>query len=505
MTDYTPNNLSEDNIEETRRKKMEEFRRTFDQDAIRGAYDDAVTDYDDASVRPAVKHAIGGDYDADHHDEPSVYSYSTDSTPLKRRVKDEEINSFSDSDTRRRIERDSKKALKQQRKEDKRIEKSKAKRNRRIFKWVWLSMVAIVAVIISQYAIVGMNDLLAISRSDNVRTVTISVPANPTIDGIADLLYDNGVIGRPNFFKMYAKLTSSETGFRQGEFKLDSNKDYEAIINTLQSNLSRTDIVSVQITEGMSIWEIADLLHDEGVTTDLYKFLELCNSDVFDEDYTFLKGISVGDVQYNTIDGHQVADSFRLEGYLFPDTYYFYLGEDPAVSIEKLLSNYENKIILHKEKYFANSKKSSLAQEAEGTGYTVQEILTIASIIQAEAANKEDMYYISSILHNRLEYGGAYGVAKLNCDCTVYYPWRSQYDVPENLRDSYTSRYNTHTFDGLPDGPICNPGTEAIKAALHPYSSDYLYFCHDTPENGSTPYYSKTLEEHNYYLSIIGQ
>lgn len=511
MTDYTPNHLPSESIEDTRRKKMEEFRRSYDQSALRGEYDGApdlsapLIEEEPVNAAPAQAPAATP---APSYDEPDVaeeLSYNIDDAPQKRRRKVDEINSFSNLDTRRRIERDSKKALKQQKREEKRIERSKAKRNRRIFKWVWLSMIALVAIILSQYAIVGMNDMLAISRSDNVRTVTISVPANPTIDGIAELLYDNGVIGRPSFFKMYAKLTSSETGFRQGEFKLDSNKDYEAIINTLQSNSNRTDIVKVQITEGMSIWEIANLLHQQGVTADMYKFLELCNSDTFDDDFTFLKGLSVGDVRTYIINDHEIPDAYKLEGYLFPDTYEFYLGEDPVVSISKMLDNYETRIISHKEKYFANSKKSSLAQEAEKSGYTIREILTIASIIQAEAANREDMYYISSILHNRLEYGGAYGVAKLNCDCTLYYPWRSKSDIPEELRATYASRYDTNTFNGLPDGPICNPGLEAIKAALHPYSTEYLYFCHDTPEKGSAPYYSTTLEEHEFYLSIIGQ
>ena len=558
MTDYTPNFTPEDSIEETRRKKLEEFKRTFDPDAIRGEYDEpaAPADYT-AAAEPAAEASVpaydpDGSYipgpeavepypaadDLSYASEPAAYdsyageaapdaayapaspreplpvdfdhpgtyaSYSTDDTPLTRRRRNDEINSFSNSDAKKRIERDSKKALKQQKKEEKRIEKSKAKRNRRIFKLVWLTMVVIVAIIIAQYIIVGVNDMLAITRSEDVHTVNISIPANPTIDKIADILYSNGVIGRPNFFKMYTKLTSSEKGFRQGEFKLDTNKDYEAIVNTLQSNSSRTDIVKVQLTEGMSVWEIATLLHEQGVTTDIYAFLDMCNSDIFDEDYTFLQGLPTEPVQYHEVDGHQLADAYKLEGYLFPDTYEFYLGEDPELTIDKLLSNYENKIVLHKEKYFGNSKKSSLAEEAEKSGYSVHDILTIASIIQAEAASREDMYYISSILHNRLEYGPAYGVSKLNCDCTLYYPWREQTDIPESLRSSYTSRYDTNTFEGLPPGPICNPGEEAIKAALHPYESDYLFFCHDTPENGSTPYYATTLEEHNYYLSVIGK
>ena len=505
MTDYMPENPTGDSIEETRRKKLEEFFRSYDHQAMSGEYDAQEDGFTVEQSAPQSVHAayVPGVQHASSEPGSSV-SYSTDDTPLKPRRKEAEINSFSNSDAKKRIERDSKKALKQQKKEEKRIEKSKAKRNRRVFKWVWLTMIAMIAVMIAQYVIIGMNDMLAVNRSDNVRTVTISVPAQPTIDTIADILYDNGVIARPTFFKLYTRITSSESGFRQGEFKLNTDKDYEAIVNTLQSNVSRTDIVSVQITEGMSIWEIVKLLHTEGVTSDVDKFLALCNSDTFDEDHPYLKDVNVGEVRKLSADGHTYYDAYKLEGYLFPDTYHFYLNEDPVLTIDKLLNNYEAKVLQHKEKYFGHTKKSTLEQEAAQSGYTLHEILTIASIIQAEAADKDDMYTISSILRNRLEYGGAYGVAKLNCDCTVHYPWRSVSEIPEALRTDYVSRYDTNTFNGLPPGPICNPGTEAIKAALNPYSTDYLYFCHDTVENGSTAYYASTLEGHEENLARIG-
>lgn len=475
MSDISRNNLPDESIEETRRKKMEEFRRSADHSAIRGDYD--LSEFDssrDSAPTPAPRRA------------------TREETSQRRRRRNREINSYSDNDTKKRIERDSKKALKQQKKEEKYIEKSKAKRNRRIFKWVWISMVVIVAVVLSQYILVGVNDLLAISREDNPTKVTVSIPANPTMNDIADILYQSRVINQPGFFKLYASFTSSVDGFRQGDFEIDTDKDYEAIINFLQSNVNRTDIVTVQITEGMNTLEIASTLQQQGVLTDVQAFLDLCNSTYFDEDFTFLADIKNPDARY-----------YKLEGYLFPDTYDFYLGEDPKSVISKFLNNYDTKIVQHKEKYFSNSKKSTLEDEALSTGYTVDEILTIASIIQAEAASRDDMYYISSILHNRLEYGAAEGVAMLNCDCTVYYPYRKASDVPESIRSTFHSTYNTNDFTGLPAGPICNPGVEAIKAAINPYETEYLYFCHDSIENGSTPYYSTNIYDHEYYLSII--
>lgn len=475
MSDNPRRFSSEDSIEETRRKKMEEFRRSADHAAIRGETSN------------------------DRYEEPTDYSAfetndsdAEEEAPRQRRRRTREINSYSDNDTKKRIERDSKKQLKQQKKEEKQIEKGKAKRNRRIFKLVWITMVVLIAIVLSQFLLVGINDLMAISREKNPTKVTIHIPADPTMDDVANTLYHSNVIKQPGFFKLYAKFTSSEEDFRQGDFEIETDKDYEAIINFLQSNVNRTDIVKVQITEGMNLLEIANTLHEKEVISDIQEFLDLCNSDYFDSDFTFLKDITNASDRY-----------YKLEGYLFPDTYDFYVGEAPKSVISKFLNNYDNKIVLHKEKYFGNSKKSTLAEEAAETGYSMDEILTIASIIQAEAASRDDMYVISSILHNRLKYGAEYGVSKLNCDCTVYYPYRKQADVPESIRSTFNSTYDTNDFDGLPAGPICNPGSEAIKAAINPSETEYLYFCHDKAENGSTPYYSVTNEEHEAYLEAI--
>lgn len=474
MSDLNNNNYSNDSIEETRRKKVDEFRKSFDKSVMN----------DDIDVEAPVMH--------EYSDDNSYVGYSSGSSSLKRRKKSNEINSYSDSDTKKRIERESKKALKQQSKEDKRIEKSKAKRNQKMFNWVWLTMVVIIGIVLSQVILVGVDDMLAISREEDPQVVKISIPADPTIEQVAQILEDNGVIDRAGYFEMYAGLTSSEEGFKQGEYEIETDKDYEAIINFLQSNVNRTDIVTVQLTEGMNVLEIANKLHEEGVTSDVQEFLDVCNSDIFDEDYTFLADIDNVDKRY-----------YKLEGYLFPDTYDFYLNEDPETTVSKLLSNFENKMFYTEDKYLSNSKKVTVEELIAQSEYSRDEILTIASIIQAEAANDEDMYYISSVLHNRLDNGVEMGVAQLNCDCTVYYPYREYSDVPESIRGTYTSTYNTNTFTGLPVGPICNPSLEAILAAIEPYDTNYYFFCHASSEDGSTPYYATTMSEHEYNLTLI--
>lgn len=274
MSDNPRNPIPEDSIEATRRKKMEEFRLTADRSAIRGEYES-----DASASAPAAETTTGGRYadeqPVDHSAEYSNFSSSSEdqSQPRRRSGRSRrEINSYSDDSTKKRIERDSKKALKQQQKEEKKIEKSKAKRNRRIFKFVWISMIVLVGIVLSQYILVGVNDLLAISREDNPAKVNISIPENPKLDDIADILYKNRVIKQPGFFKMYASFTSSVDGFRQGDFEIETDKDYEAIINFLQSNVNRTDIVTVQITEGMNVQEIAKTLSDVKVLSDINEF-----------------------------------------------------------------------------------------------------------------------------------------------------------------------------------------------------------------------------------------
>ena len=133
------------------------------------------------------------------------------------------------------------------------------------------------------------------------------------------------------------------------------------------------------------------------------------------------------------------------------------------------------------------------------SGYTTDQIITLASIIQAEAANTDDMYMISAILRNRLESGAEHDVYTLDCDSTVYYPYKTANDAPEG----FVSSYSTYDNSGLPTGPICNPGLEAIKAAIYPSEegSDYYFFCHDSD---GTPYYASTMDEHLMNMAEAG-
>lgn len=399
-----------------------------------------------------------------------------------------EINSYSGEDVKVQMEENSRKAIKKQKKLKKKEEKKKNKKNSRTFRFIWLISIVIVGAILAVYLLVGVNDMLAINRTDDAM-VAVELPQSPTLEDVAKKLEDAGVINEASFFKMYAAMTKSADNFNQGSFDIKTNLDYEAIINFLQGNSNRKDIISVTITEGQSVLEIADTLTNAGVISDKEKFLNLCNSTYFDENFVFLQEIKNADKRY-----------YKLEGYLYPDTYDFYVNEDPELTITRLLSNYETQMY-SKQEIDGYEKRVKISNLAADTDYTLDEILNIASIIQAEAANTEDMYYISSILHNRLESDPDYGAASLGLDSTKYYPYRSEDKIPSDVKADFKSTYNTYAFEGLPPGPICNPGMEAILAAINPKDTSYMYFCHSAD---GEPYYAETLEGHNYNLYLAG-
>jgi UPF0755 protein len=432
---------------------------------------------------------LNAPYDGEKHQRRK----SSRNTSVEKPMTDsQEITSFSGGKTKKELEKDMAKADKRQRKEAKKREKRKAKKNKRVFTLVWLIMVIMAGIILAKYMLTGINDMLAISRPED-KEVSIKITKDDNFDDVVSILKKNGIINNEGFFKFYAGMVKAEDYIETGTFNLKTNLDYEAIIDYLENPYNQEKSIDVQITEGMSILEIADKLADAGVTADKQTFLDMCNSDIFDEDYAFIKTLGT-----STENGRY----YKLEGYLYPDTYTFYENEDPELTVSRMLSNFAEKNVNTLYKADGYDKKVSVEERAQDTGYTFDQIITIASLIQAEAADEEDMYYVSSILHNRLNAGNASDYSRLGLDSTVYYPYRNAKSVPSEMGGKkYKSTYDTYNFAGLPAGPICNPSSEAIEAAINPKDTDYYYFCHDS-ETGEA-YYASTYEEHQYNLSLI--
>lgn len=450
--DNKNNSFEENNIDELRRRKVQSFHLDIDQDDL----------------------AVGERYRELEHIEDD---YS------------EDINSYSGEEVREQQRRDTRNYLREEKRERKKQQKFIDRQNRRRFRIIWWVSVALVGAMLAMFLLVGVNDMMAINRPDENK-VTVSIPENPTLNDVSAALWEKGVIKEENFFNLYAVLTKSQDDFTQGTYTMKTNMDYEAIINYLQSTQNRTDIVKITVTEGMNVNEIAEMLVKKDVLPDTKEFLKLCNSDYFDEDYSFIGSIKNPEKRY-----------YKLEGYLFPDTYECYHNEDPKLTITRMLNDFETRVYSDQnvEGYSKAQNISKLIKKDKNL--SLNKVLTLASIIQAEAADADDMYYISSILHNRLTYDSSYGVRKLGLDSTKYYPYRSKKKIPDSEKKTFKSTYNTYNFNGLPPGPICNPGMEAILAAIYPNDTDYLYFCHDKK---GKPYYASDLWTHNYHLSLIG-
>lgn len=417
-------------------------------------------------------------------------------------VQPDNLNSFSEEYAASRqkppvLSKQEKKAARAAAKAEKKRKKAKAKKNGCLFKMIWLVMVVLVSVLLSQYILVGVNDMLAISRTDAETTVAVEIPDGSSLQDVANILTERHIIDNPGFFKLYATITrKGHISFTKGSYDMNLNMDYEAIINYLFHQENRKDTVQVTFYEGMNILEYAQHLEDKNVCS-AEEFLAYCNTDELDEDYSFLAAIDNEQDRY-----------YKLEGYLFPDTYTYYEASEPEDVVRKMLNNYENKINEPLE-FPGYEEPVSMVQVAADKGMTMENVTRLASIIQLEAGSTEDMATISSVFHNRLALSegeanefGEFGLSRLMSDVTVFYPYKNKAQLPADQQD-FTSKYDTYNFSGLPAGPLCSPGREALTAALFPEETDLYYFLYSKEE---TPvfYTAKTLEQQNQNIEKAG-
>ncbi len=322
------------------------------------------------------------------------------------------------------------------------------------------------------------NDVFAFVKPD--KEITVTIPEGATTDDIAQILEENDVINHPFVYKLYSKFRISKRSYLTGEYEagkhtVNSMMNYDKLLEEL-SLIQTTDnsIVRVTIPEGYTVKEILELFEKNGMKS-AEEFNEALQEYAYD--YRFMNGLSkdsgISDYRFNPDYG------YRLEGYLFPDTYDFYVEENPISVISKLLDNFQRKF------------NESFYDRCNELGYTVDEIITIASMIEREGNNVHDYSKISSVFHNRLKNSSEYPY--LDSDATVQYALGSHKSRLEEGDTSIEHPYNTYKNRGLPPGPISNPGYEAIYAALYPESTPYYFFL---SRNDGVTVYSRTYDEH---------
>lgn len=336
----------------------------------------------------------------------------------------------------------------------------------------FLAFILIATTFLSYIGITCVGDMLAINRSDV--DMPVDIPAESSYTQIIDILHDNDLIKRPFFCKMFTKFRGfdNET-YLSGQYYLNSKMGVEGMLKDIMAAPVSADSISLSFPEGWTVTQILEKIDKYEVCSNS-KMLTAMKTASFE--YDFLDNITDNKSRY-----------LKLEGYLFPDTYDFFVDADPTYVINKFLDN------------FASKWEDEYDKRAKQLGLTKDQIVTIASIIQKEAANTEQMKVISSIIHNRLNKQADYPT--LGCDSTALYV--SNYVTPvvgEAQGNAYYSAYDTNAIKGLPPGPICNPGMDAIRAALYPSDTDYYFFAHD---NSGKIYTASTFKEHKNNLVLI--
>ncbi len=347
----------------------------------------------------------------------------------------------------------------------------KKSKNKTVGRIVYALTVVVLSCVIALGGIAYFFDASGLGGSDKI--VDVNIPRGAYTAQIANILMEKELINNTLFFRLYAKLSKADGLWQNGTFMLSANMGYSGIVQELQKSTPRAN-VNITIPEGYTVEEIAHLLAEKEVCTEEEFFNAVVNGSF---DYDFIQAIPTA------ADGEQYAGRiYRLEGYLFPDTYNFYLGSSGEMVVRKMLDNFNNKI------------SSDIRKKISDKGWTIDEAIIFASVIQGEAGKPDDMYAVSKVLTNRLQPHS--GFPKLQCDATRDYvreilPSISGVEVT-------TSPYDTYVREGLPVGAINNPGLMAIDAALNPSAdekyADCFYFATDY-DTGIT-YYSKTLAQH---------
>ena len=296
-----------------------------------------------------------------------------------------------------------------------------------------------------------VNDVCSLNKAPV--EVEITVEEGDSRGDVAKKLHDAGLVNSRLVFNIAGTFLHYDRYVEPGTYKLNSDMDFRALITNMHDweadAKAAQGLVKVTIPEGYTVREIIDLLAENGVATK--EDLEDACANFAYEDYDFLDDDKIG-----TID--------RMEGFLFPSTYEFDKNRSAVYAVETMLV------------YFKNSISQQMLADIKASPYTLQEIVTMASLIEKESIGDDtERKNISSVIHNRLENPDSNkGGRALQLCSTINYIMK--HDGVKTFDTEIDSPYNTYINPGLTPGPICNPGLSAIQAAIYPADTDYYFF-----------------------------
>ena len=328
-------------------------------------------------------------------------------------------------------------------------------------------LIVLIALLLAIHWTSCINDILGFARSDKEKVIVVE--EGDTTNQLIGKFDRAGLIKHSTMCKLFIATTSGirndNDKYLKGEFTLTPDMGIEKMLATCTATQKR-DTVEITFPEGFTVEQIAEKLEESKVCSKS-DFLKATNVATYS--YDFVKDIANGDQRYHL-----------LEGYMYPDTYEFYVGEDASSVVSKLLGNFNDKW------------SDSYASRARELNMSMDDVITLASIVQKEDSNPDNMAVIASVFYNRLN-SSAY--PSLQSDATNFYV--NTYIKPNASSGDYNlyrNRYSTYVCKGLPVGPICSPGDDAIKSVLWPASTNYYFFAHDDDGN---LYAARTASEQN--------
>lgn len=291
--------------------------------------------------------------------------------------------------------------------------------------------------------------------------VDVEIPEGSSTETIANILNKKGLIGSTYYFRIMAKLSGYDNMFQYGDYTFNTGMSEEDIMLMLLTAGAKRETVTFTIPEGYTIEQIAVALDEQGI----------CNGK------DFLEVVYESNFGYEFIE--QIPErNIKLQGYMFPDTYEVYADADAEDIASTMLKQFEN---VFTDEYY---------KRAEELGLTLDEVITIASIIEREVVVDEERAKVAGVIYNRLENG-----MNLEMCSTVMYALGKTKDRLLFTDLEIDSKYNTYLYPGLPIGPIANPGEASIKAVLYPEEHDYLFFVLVNEETGEHEF-NERYEDH---------
>ncbi len=337
---------------------------------------------------------------------------------------------------------------------------------------MYFVFIACVSVILACLAWMAASDMLALNQDEFTAIVTLpsEIFTSETVDRVdkdgvktgtkrvthADIEYvaqalkDAGLIEYKWLFELFCRVSTADEKVSPGEYELKSSFDYRALVQNMRAGSASTVTVMVTIPEGFNMRQVFTRLEENNV----------CSFDALMEaaaEYSF---------NYSYLDGYLEGDPSRLEGFMFPDTYEFYVGMQASSAINKLLETFHKKMT------------EDMLLQAENIGLTIHEVITVASLIEKEAASDAERPLIASVIYNRLNSNMPLGL-----DAAILYAYPDHEGAPTASMIETDTPYNTRLHTDLPPTPICNPGFASINAALYPETTSYFYFALDVEAN----------------------